>query len=260
MVAAISKARTNRDLPGFPWLIRQIRSPLASTQASLRRRPRGIVLCDPGFRQPPKEFVVDRVARGDTAGHLLKNCHLLPTAAIPWPQIHYIRLNRSIPPCDSRACRPAWAPAKNSEWGQDVPLWIVAIECGLWHDRRIDWNAIAERTRTSSRIREMCDRLHARCPDRLAVFFLKCASLRQFMCSSMLGTGEMLRQKICCFSDLRLRSIRGEHGRVGTEALPGVPISAILCHSFCDLSRPIQQRARIIALVHPSQHIKRTIA
>jgi hypothetical protein len=34
------------------------------------------------MRQPPKEFVVERFARGETAGDLPKNCHLLPFVAI----------------------------------------------------------------------------------------------------------------------------------------------------------------------------------
>jgi hypothetical protein len=34
------------------------------------------------LRRPSKESIVDRVARGETAGDLSKTCHLLPSAAI----------------------------------------------------------------------------------------------------------------------------------------------------------------------------------
>jgi hypothetical protein len=35
-------------------------------------------VCAVGLRQPPKELVADRVAWGEAAGDLPKNCHLLP--------------------------------------------------------------------------------------------------------------------------------------------------------------------------------------
>jgi hypothetical protein len=64
VAAAISKPRTNRNLARFHVPISQIRSTMGSTQASPRRRSRGIALCAVGLRQPPKEFVVDRIVGG----------------------------------------------------------------------------------------------------------------------------------------------------------------------------------------------------
>jgi hypothetical protein len=86
VTAAISKTRTNRNLATFPW-------PITPTHS------------------PPKEFVVDRVAQGKTAGDLPKNCHLLPSAAILERQNPYTRCNRSIPSLPLEAVAAILGPA-----------------------------------------------------------------------------------------------------------------------------------------------------
>ena len=44
-----------------------------------------------------KEFVVERIARGEKIGDLPKNCHLLPSTAILEPQNRYARFNVLYP-------------------------------------------------------------------------------------------------------------------------------------------------------------------
>jgi hypothetical protein len=60
-------------------------------------RPGQIRWTDPPIHSPPKEFVFNRVARGETAGDLAKNCHLLQSTAILEPQNRCAHCNRSIP-------------------------------------------------------------------------------------------------------------------------------------------------------------------
>jgi hypothetical protein len=69
-------------------------------------RPGQIRWADPPIRSPSAKFVADRVARGEMAGALPKNCHLLPSTAILSSQNRSVRFNCSIP-CPSRARRPA---------------------------------------------------------------------------------------------------------------------------------------------------------
>jgi hypothetical protein len=110
VAAAVSKRRTDRDLARFPGPIRQyVRHWTLCTE--VRGGDAEASLCvHLGFVSPPKVLVVGRVVRGETAGDLPKNCHLLPSAAILEPQNRYARCNRFIPFLPSRACRPGWEP------------------------------------------------------------------------------------------------------------------------------------------------------
>ena len=78
---------------------------VGSPQASPLRQYRGVALYAFALRQPPKEIVVDRVARGEAVGDLPKNCHLLPSTAILEPQSRWARYNRFVPYLASMACR-----------------------------------------------------------------------------------------------------------------------------------------------------------